>query len=94
MYVCICMCVCMYVCICVCKRSSGPISKIPRGDRVGLAVKVGVVQMEKVNEGECCKAKTNGNGIMRLDHSVSGFFILRIPNNIKHTNQRSFLYSE
>ena len=29
------------------KRSSGPISRIPGGDRVG--VKVGVVQMEKVN---------------------------------------------
>ena len=30
------------------KRISGPISRIPRGDRV--AVKVGVVQMEKVND--------------------------------------------
>ena len=30
------------------KRSSGPISRIPEGDRV--AVKVGVVQMEKVND--------------------------------------------
>ena len=30
------------------KRSSGPISRIPGGDRV--AVKVGVVQMEKVND--------------------------------------------
>jgi len=29
------------------KRSSGPISRIPRGD--GVAVKVGVVQMEQVN---------------------------------------------
>ena len=30
------------------KRSSGPISRIPGGDRV--AVKVGVVQVEKVND--------------------------------------------
>ena len=30
------------------KRSSGPISRIPGGDRV--AVKVGVAQMEKVND--------------------------------------------
>ena len=30
------------------KRSSGPISRIPGGDRV--AVNVGVVQMEKVND--------------------------------------------
>ena len=30
------------------KRSSGPISRIPGGERV--AVKVGVVQMEKVND--------------------------------------------
>ena len=30
------------------KRSSGPISRIPGGDRV--AVKVGVVQMEEVND--------------------------------------------
>jgi len=30
------------------KRSSGPISKIPGGDKV--AVKVGVVQMDKVND--------------------------------------------
>ena len=30
------------------KRSSGPISRIPRGDRV--AVKVGIVQVEKVDQ--------------------------------------------
>jgi len=30
------------------KRSSGPISRIPGGDRV--TVKVGVVQVEKVND--------------------------------------------
>jgi len=30
------------------KRSSGPISTIPEGDRV--AIKVGVVQMENVND--------------------------------------------
>src|SRR6218665_3893283 len=32
------------------ERSSGPIYRIPGGDRV--AVKVGVVQVEKLNEGE------------------------------------------
>ena len=30
------------------KRSSGPISRIPGGDRV--AVKVGVIQVEKLND--------------------------------------------
>ena len=32
----------------VVKRSSGPISRIPGGDRI--AVKVGVLQVEKVND--------------------------------------------
>ena len=31
-------------------RSSGPISRIPGGDRVSLAVKVCVVKVEKVND--------------------------------------------
>ena len=35
----------------VIKRSSGPISRLPGGDRV--AVKVGVVRVERVNDQMC-----------------------------------------